>query len=77
MSWYIFRHNVAETYIPNGGEEFCSVAHGRRVVSRAKSSAADLVNAPAFRLSPVRLDSPPPVCLLLANLPVAWHPQQL
>jgi hypothetical protein len=38
---YIFRHNVAETYIPNGGEKICSVAHATcrmddvRVVSRA------------------------------------------
>jgi hypothetical protein len=60
MVWYIFRHNVAETYIPNGGEEICSVAHGRRASSeQSKSSAADLVISPAFRLSPVRLDSPP------------------
>ncbi len=54
-----------------------------RVVSRAKFSAADIVISPAFRLSSVRLDSPPAHSLAtgrppggVADLPEAWHRQQ-
>ncbi|MFN9978867.1 MAG: hypothetical protein ACK53Y_03075, partial [bacterium] len=42
-----------------------------RVVSRAKSSAADLEISPAFRLSSVRLKSPP------ARSLATGRPQQL
>ena len=55
---YIFWHNVAENFIPNGREKICSAAHGRRASSEQSkdllqicSSAADLEISPAFRLS--------------------------
>jgi hypothetical protein len=48
-------------------------------VSNVKSSAADLVISPAFRLSPitVRLLSPPAARLLHEDLPEAWQHQHL
>jgi hypothetical protein len=55
MVWYIFRHNVAacETYIPNGGEEICSEAHGRRASSeQSKILCSRSSNFPCFSFEP-------------------------
>ncbi len=53
MVWYIFRHNVAETYIPNGGEEICSVAHGRRASSeQSKILCSRSSNFPCLSFEP-------------------------
>ena len=53
MFWYTFRHNVAETYIPNGGEEICSVAHGRRASSeQSKILCSRSSNFPCLSFEP-------------------------
>ncbi len=53
MFWYVFRHNVAETYIPNGGEEICSVAHGRRASSeQSKILCSRSSNFPCLSFEP-------------------------
>ncbi len=53
MFWYIYRHNVAETYAPNSGAEICSVAHGRRASSdQSKVLCSRSSNFPCFSFEP-------------------------
>ncbi len=59
-------------------EKICSVSCWCSARSeRRKSSAADLVIFPSFRLSPRHLLSPPAVCLLQGDLLEACQPQHL